>query len=119
MGPYLRDKNACKFEECITVAAEDGYCPRHSLLVGQVGYEKAVIIERDYACPECKERVDEPKDCQHCGSKRCLACAATRECCMRRIREMEEEAERLDGEADAMRDEAEDLRSSMAEVDAK
>lgn len=83
-----RDSKACKFEECITLATEDGYCPRHSFLIAQVGYEKAVIIELGHECPECEERVeDEPTVCPHCQSKRCLTCAADRECCMRHIRE--------------------------------
>lgn len=111
------DEGACKFEECITLASGDGYCPRHSFLVGQVGYDKTVVIERGCACAECNKRVkDEPKDCPHCEQTRCVACATERKCCMRRIREIEEEADRIEDEADQIRNQAEDIRSSLTEI---
>lgn len=113
-GFSLSDQKACRFQQCSKLAGSDNYCPRHSFLVEQFGYEKAVIVELGYPCEACGKRVeDEPKDCPDCDSSRCAQCAIAGRCCASRIAEIESEISSLEDEADDLRARVSALRLHM------
>jgi hypothetical protein len=79
----------CKYETCHYLANESGYCPRHQLLIQEVGSEDA-LMDQEFGC-ECKACGERDLDvelgtCPDCNMDDvCPECMASSWCCERAI----------------------------------
>jgi hypothetical protein len=109
-----RDQSSCTFKKCSTVKGDGPYCPRHEFLVAQFGLEKAEGMECGYICPQCKAASEvQCEECPACEEIGCEACRKADKCCIKKIEELESEAEDLEDEADDRRSDASKIEAKM------